>query len=53
MKILFVVNVDWFFISHRLCIAEAAIAKGYSVHVGTITSNANAKLLRDRHMQHC
>ena len=49
MKILFVVNVDWFFISHRLCIAEAAIAKGYSVHVGTrITSNANAQLLRDR-----
>jgi glycosyltransferase involved in cell wall biosynthesis len=32
-RILFVVNVDWFFISHRLVIAEKAIAKGYKVFV--------------------
>ena len=32
-SILFVANVDWFFISHRLVIAEKAIAKGYKVFV--------------------
>tara|TARA_B110000211_G_scaffold133702_1_gene153275 strand:- start:3205 stop:4320 length:1116 start_codon:yes stop_codon:yes gene_type:complete len=33
MKLLFIVNVDWFFISHRLPIAIAAIKKGYEVHI--------------------
>ena len=32
-KILFIVNVDWFFISHRLPIALAAIKQGYEVHL--------------------
>lgn len=32
-KILFVANVDWFFISHRLCIAEKAKKIGYDVYV--------------------
>ena len=32
-KILFIVNVDWFFISHRLPIALAAINEGYEVHL--------------------
>ncbi len=32
-SILFVVNVDWFFISHRLIIAEEALKKGYNVIV--------------------
>ena len=32
-SILFVANVDWFFISHRLVIAEKAIEKGYKVFV--------------------
>ena len=32
-KILFVVNVDWFFESHRLEIAKRAISKGYEVHL--------------------
>ena len=32
-KILFVVNVDWFFISHRLPIALEALKKGYEVHI--------------------
>jgi glycosyltransferase involved in cell wall biosynthesis len=32
-KILFVVNIDWFFESHRLEIAKRAMAKGYEVHV--------------------
>ena len=32
-KILFVTNVDWFFISHRLCIAQEAKKKGWDVFV--------------------
>ena len=32
-KILFVANVDWFFISHRLIIAEEAMKKGFEVFV--------------------
>jgi glycosyltransferase involved in cell wall biosynthesis len=32
-KLLFVVNVDWFFVSHRLPIAIAAAQAGYDVHV--------------------
>lgn len=34
-KILIVVNVDWFFLSHRLPIALAAIGAGYEVHIAT------------------
>jgi glycosyltransferase involved in cell wall biosynthesis len=32
-KLLFVVNVDWFFLSHRLPIALAAQQAGYEVHI--------------------
>lgn len=32
-KILFIVNVDWFFISHRLPLALEALKKGYEVHL--------------------
>jgi len=32
-KLLFVVNVGWFFVSHRLPLALAARAAGYEVHV--------------------
>jgi glycosyltransferase involved in cell wall biosynthesis len=34
-SLLFVVNVDWFFLSHRLPIALAAIQAGYEVHIAT------------------
>jgi glycosyltransferase involved in cell wall biosynthesis len=34
-KLLFVVNVDWFFMSHRLPIALEAMRRGYEVHVAT------------------
>jgi len=34
-RILFVVNVDWFFVSHRLKIAEEAIKFGYDVYVAS------------------
>ncbi len=32
-KLLYIVNVDWFFVSHRLPIAVAALKEGYEVHV--------------------
>ena len=32
-RLLFVVNVDWFFISHRLIIAEKAVLNGFDVFV--------------------
>ena len=32
-KLLIVANVDWFFISHRLCIAEQAVKDGWDVYV--------------------
>jgi glycosyltransferase involved in cell wall biosynthesis len=34
-KLLFVVNVDWFFLSHRLPIALEAMRQGYEVHIAT------------------
>lgn len=33
-RLLFIVNVDWFFLSHRLPIAIAARDAGFDVHVG-------------------
>lgn len=38
-KLLFVVNVDWFFISHRLPIALEAIKQGYQVHLACTFSD--------------
>lgn len=34
-KLLFVVNADWFFLSHRLPIAQQALLEGYEVHIAT------------------
>ncbi len=34
-RLLFIVNVDWFFVSHRLPIAQAAQKAGYEVHLAT------------------
>jgi glycosyltransferase involved in cell wall biosynthesis len=44
MKLLIVVNVDWFFLSHRLPIALAALAGGYEVHVATTLTQEPGKL---------
>ena len=35
MRVLFVVSEDWFFVSHRLALAERLIAAGYQVGVAT------------------
>lgn len=40
MKLLIVVNVDWFFLSHRLPVALSALEAGYEVHLATtLTQN--------------
>lgn len=47
MKLLFNVNVGWFFISHRLEIARAARDNGFEVHVSAdIDSPEEAELLQ-------
>jgi glycosyltransferase involved in cell wall biosynthesis len=40
-KILYVVNVDWFFMSHRLPLAKEALKRGYTVTV--LTKNTGKK----------
>lgn len=44
MKLLFIVNVDWFFISHRLPIALAAIKQGYEVHIACGITDRKSEL---------
>ena len=42
-RLLFIVNVDWFFLSHRLPIALAARDAGFDIHVATeLTGEASA-----------
>ena len=43
-KLLFIVNVDWFFVSHRLPIALAAVREGYEVHLGTALTDKASEL---------
>ncbi|MGQ4497583.1 glycosyltransferase [Vibrio parahaemolyticus] len=43
-RILFVVNVDWFFMSHRLPIALQAIQEGYEVHLACSFSDKKFEL---------
>lgn len=43
-RLLLVVNVDWFFVSHRLPVALAAIRKGYEVHVATAITDLEEEL---------
>ena len=43
-RLLFIVNVDWFFASHRLPIAKVAIEAGYEVHLATRVTSMREKL---------
>nr|WP_316656140.1 glycosyltransferase family 4 protein [uncultured Gellertiella sp.] len=43
-RLLFVVNVDWFFVSHRLPIAVAAQKAGYEVHIAARMTDQAAAL---------
>lgn len=38
-KLLIIINVDWFFLSHRLPIALGAMETGYDVHIATGITN--------------
>ena len=43
-KLLYVVNVDSFFVSHRLPIALSAIQQGYEVHIATVLTDCKSLL---------
>lgn len=43
-KLLFVVNLDKFFLSHRLPVALRALEQGYEVHVATSLTGSKGKL---------
>jgi glycosyltransferase involved in cell wall biosynthesis len=45
-KLMFVVNVDWFFMSHRLPIALEAMRQGYEVHIATGITNQQETMER-------
>lgn len=44
MKLLIVVNVDWFFLSHRLPVALGALQAGHEVHVATTITKGREQL---------
>lgn len=44
-RLLFVVNVDWFFLSHRLPIARQALAQGFEVHIATTLTHGHDELV--------
>lgn len=44
MRLLVVVNVDWFFLSHRLEVALGALRAGHEVHVATSISQGRVQL---------
>jgi glycosyltransferase involved in cell wall biosynthesis len=44
MILLYIINVDWFFISHRLPIAIAAKKNGYEVHIATKMTKYKSQL---------
>lgn len=44
--LLYVVNVDWFFLSHRLPLAIAALQKGYEVHVAAGSTDKLFELVK-------
>lgn len=44
IRILFVVNVGWFFVSHRLVLAKAALEAGYDVHVATTITDEKERV---------
>ena len=43
-KIIFIVNIDSFFVSHRLQIATTLLSEGYEVHLATEFTKHKSKL---------
>ncbi len=52
MKILYIVNEPWFFLSHRLPIALEANERGYEVHVATRAGDAVQEILDKGFIHH-
>ncbi len=52
MKILFIVNIDWFFISHRLPIAIAAKKAGHEIHLATCFTTHESTLAKQGIITH-
>ena len=50
-KLIFVVSVDWFFVSHRLPIALEAIKKGYEVTVMAVEEGHQGDFIRSHGIQ--
>src|SRR5512134_466152 len=46
-RILFLVNVDWFFLSHRLAIARAARDRGAEVWVAAASTGQEDRITRE------
>ncbi len=44
MRVLIVVNVDWFFLSHRLPVALGAVQEGHEVHLATSLTGSQDRL---------
>lgn len=44
-KIVFVINVDWFFVSHRLPLALEALKRNYDVYLATKDTSCKKKLI--------
>ncbi len=51
-KIIYLVTEDWYFISHRLPMARAALRAGYEVHVATRVSDYADKIQREGFLLH-
>jgi glycosyltransferase involved in cell wall biosynthesis len=51
-KLLFIVNVDWFFISHRLSIGLAAQKAGYEVHLACQVTSKREELVNHGFILH-
>lgn len=52
MKLFFIVNEPWFFLSHRLPIALAAKEQGYAVHVATKAGEAVSEISKHGFVHH-
>lgn len=52
MKILYIINEPWFFLSHRLPIALAAQEQGYAVHVATRDGAAVQEIISNGFVHH-
>ncbi len=51
-RILYVVTEDWYFLSHRLPMAQAAKAAGYEVHVATRIKDGRARIEQEGFIPH-